>query len=83
VGQGQLFRKRERAEGDLVWLCWGLALEEQEEQGFEGIPQVGLGRRARMAESRDWAAVCMAPSSDGKPAAPFKWSRCIRNPQGA
>ena len=27
--------------GDLVWLCWGLALKEQEAQGFEEIPQVG------------------------------------------
>jgi len=27
--------------GDLVWLCWGLALEEQEARGFEGIPRVG------------------------------------------
>jgi len=25
----------------LVWLCWGLALKEQEAQGFEEIPQVG------------------------------------------
>jgi len=62
--------------GDLVWLCWGLALpwpwRSRKRRALRESRRWGLGRRARMAEGRDWAAVCIAPVIRRETSSPFQ-----------
>jgi hypothetical protein len=69
-------RKRERAEGDLVLLCWGLALpwpvRKRNNRAFKDSRRWGVGMRARMVQSRDRAAWVMAPVIRRETGGPFQ-----------
>lgn len=83
-------RKRERAEGDWVWLCWGLALEEGQPKAMFWSKRAlrdswrwGLGRRARMVESKNRAAGVMVPVIRRETRGPFQVLPAHNHPRGA